>query len=209
MSVKLSSLLNSVCSVNTSTGAESFGGQGVLVMPDFLLTSWHVIEGAKNVTVTGAQGKSARVVQGSPYNRKSSSLDLAFVELTSPISSDVATFSDTTDHIREMKGFLVTMFTGKAAYHTAGLDSSRVSVDARLMGDGMPIRNFLTTVNTGPGYSGSPVFDSRGKLASVLNGRHKFTDDADFPTPKGTYSFYGPSPHRMAGFIRHCLDKIN
>lgn len=177
-------------------------GHGAFILPDVVVTSWHVLQGAKDVVIHNSEGVSARILKGSSLNKRNVDLDLAIAEISRPLTRHPIFYGDTADYLTDMKGFLVHSYTGEASIHKVGIDPTRVLTDLALNGLG---RNFLTDHEIGPGYSGSPVFDSRGRLSSILIG-NLHTEFDNRAAPAGTFSFMGAAPHRLANFIRTTLD---
>lgn len=200
--VDIVDLKETVCKTETVKNGKRFGGHGVLLQPDILLTSWHIINGAEKIIVRNGLGEEARPVRGD-FNVRDKSLDLAIMELSKPLSRKVAVHTSTDTHLHNMAGFLVTRFTGKATVHKIGIDRSRTILDFQEVASGQ--RSYVADIQVGPGYSGSPIFDARGRLGSILAGNAEVMIGNKLVVPENGYSCFGVSPFRLAAFIQKTL----
>lgn len=172
-------------------------GNGVFLRRDMILTSLHIVEGAEIVYATGGDRFIGSTEWGRAPYAADASLDLAILKLKFPMKVRPALLGgDNYDHLADRKGWLVTYFTGEATSHPAGRDAA--FEEAINVPKDIALRcAFSSALEIKKGYSGSPVFDSCGRLStiacSVLN--------AD-PT-----LFFGPTPHRVSAFVRQVLDR--
>ncbi len=199
-------LLDKVCTLAfVKPDGSRTGGQGVLIMPDIVLTAWHVLEDLPldEIRVEHGSGKIASIVRGK-YSRKHPALDLATVEISRPLCKSSFAFVGDNDAMRD--GWLVTNYTGDTTIHRAGIDFRLAAFDAEHLYPEK--RSFISDIATRPGYSGSPVFDSRGRLSSVVSGTVSYAirDTGERVNGHSPYNFAGPTPTRLGWFVRQVLD---
>lgn len=202
-------LTRSICTLNSFNKSSGYTGQGVFLLPDIVLTAWHVVQGARSLTAITPDGRTAEIVRGSPFSKKSETLDLAIVEISRPLSSSVALFSQTERQAMSMKGRLISAFSGFPLSYKAGIDPKALIKEEQ---EGISLRSYLSEAHVRKGYSGSPVFDSTGKLVSIVT---KMThnpvhgNNLESPPneeyPQGLYGFVGPKALATASFIRQAL----
>ncbi len=179
-----------------------FGGHGVLILPDVVLTSWHVLEGGLDVTFINEGGDRAEIVRKSFYNKKDIPLDIATVELSKPLTNMGALFASDGGDFYGGGGWLAHRFSGSSEAYSVKFSSKYYKADMKNRESG--IRTFESDQRVFRGYSGSPVFNKKGELASLLTfGRHKSLKDME--SGNGSKIFGGPSPHRLAAFIRKAI----
>lgn len=201
----LSALMNNVCLVrNHQNGPQDFGGNGVLILPDLLLTSWHIVKGGKDISVTNGEGKTAQLQRGSKLNRKDEELDIAILELSRPLSANIVRLDGAKSCLEKLKGTLMTRYNGQAAQYETGVDATR---DGHCMQSPLQDRNtFLSRIKSCPGYSGSPLFDSEGRLCTVLSG--SYPDESWANRVGDLYRFLAPPPERVNRFIHRTLENL-
>lgn len=158
----------SVVRIASTTGTGNFGAQGVGtgIMVDRegnILTNFHVIEGARSVTVDLTDGTQApaTIVGTDPGN------DLAVVKANIPSSKIAAATLGDSDAVRVGEPvFAIGNPFGLAFTVTSGIVSGRERERAGT--DGRPIRNVLQTdAAVNPGNSGGPLFNARGEVVGI------------------------------------------
>ncbi|MFQ5988599.1 MAG: DegQ family serine endoprotease [Candidatus Methylomirabilales bacterium] len=135
-------------------------GSGVIISRDgYVVTNNHVVEGAKEVTVTLADKReySARVVGRDPKT------DLAVLKIEADESFPVATLGDS-DQLKVGDWVLaIGNPFGLSNTVTAGI----VSAKGRSIGAG-PYDDFIQTdASINPGNSGGPLFNLRGEVVGI------------------------------------------
>lgn len=201
---RMNAMKEAVCSIETKKSKGIYGGHGVFILPDVVVTAWHVIKGAKDTVFINGRGEEAGILSGG-IKKFNTELDLAIVELDRTLCKKPAIYGDTDAYLNDMKGTLVTRFTGPATAHATGVHTSRMVFDYVVNSKGA-MRNFQSEIKCGPGYSGSPVFDSRGRVCTILS-QGQWENQNDYDADKSwSKNFAGPAPYRFAGFIKQSLD---
>ncbi len=170
--------------VTMKAASRPFGegaGSGVVVTPDgFILTNNHVIEAARNLTVSLTEGNefSATVVGADPAT------DLAVIRVGAtgiPIAefgnSDTLRVGQLVIAIGNPLGFQNTVSTGVVS----ALGRSLRSQSGRL------IENVVQTdVSLNPGNSGGPLVDSRGRVIGINTAMISMAQGISFAVPVNT-----------------------
>jgi serine protease Do len=135
-------------------------GSGVIMSRDgYVLTNNHVVEGAKEVTVTLAdkQEYKARIVGRDPKT------DLAVLKIDAPEPLPIAAMGDSDQlNIGDWVVAIGNPF-GLSNTVTAGI----VSAKGRIIGAG-PYDDFIQTdASINPGNSGGPLFNTRGEVVGI------------------------------------------
>lgn len=159
-------------------------GSGIIFTPDgFVLTNHHVVEAAKNVTVTLIDGDSyTATVVGSDAET-----DLAVIRISGNAfpalefgDSDQLRVGQLAIAIGNPLGFQNTVSTGVIS----ALGRSLRSRNGRL------IQNVIQTdVSLNPGNSGGPLVDSRGKAAGVNTAMIQMAQGISFSVPINTAKY--------------------
>ncbi|MFN8638367.1 MAG: trypsin-like peptidase domain-containing protein [Dehalococcoidia bacterium] len=128
-----------------------------------ILTNFHVVDGARSVTVDLTDGTQApaTIVGTDPGN------DLAVVRATLPAEKIVPATLGDSDAVRVGEPvFAIGNPFGLAFTVTSGIVSGRER--ERSGTDGRPIRNVIQTdAAVNPGNSGGPLFNSRGEVIGI------------------------------------------
>lgn len=198
-------LAKSVCVVaiqKPGTGDKGFAlGNGVFLRKDIVLTCLHNIQGADEVLAVNYKGQKAWG-QMAAYSKD---LDSAIIKLDTSLACKTAEIGgDTEDYLHDMKANMVTYYhgaqrgdaLGKPAIYPVGIDKG--------VEEGLHIphnsirRTFASSKTITHGYSGSPIYDSRGLLSSLA-----CSVIFNYET------FQGVTPHRLADFVAQALEKID
>ena len=135
-------------------------GSGVIISKDgYILTNNHVVEGAREVTVTLADKKEykARVVGRDPKT------DLAVVKIEVKKPLPAATLGDSEQ--LKVGDWVVAIGNPFGLNHT--VTSGIVSAKGRVIGAG-PYDDFIQTdASINPGNSGGPLFNMRGEMVGI------------------------------------------
>lgn len=192
----LSPLMNSVCQVRGHFPLHDTAGQGVLLLPDVFLTAWHIVRGADRVSVFNAASERALLQPGTTI-RKDEDLDLALFELSRPLSGMRVPLGGDKHNLARLKGTLMTRYNGDAAQYAAGVDPTWAG--RRMQDPARKQNSFVSALNSQCGHSGAPLFDSKGRLCTVLHG--SYPDGSCANRAGNAYRFLAPPPERVAAFI--------
>ncbi len=135
-------------------------GSGVIISKDgYILSNNHVVEGAKEVTVTLADQKEyeAEVVGRDPKT------DLAVLKIKADLAFPTAKLGDS-ENLR-VGDWVVAIGNPFGLNHT--VTSGIVSAKGRVIGAG-PYDDFIQTdASINPGNSGGPLFNTRGEVVGI------------------------------------------
>lgn len=157
----------------------AWSGSGFALKDGYLVTNYHVVDGAKTITVKGIKGDfsiaySASVAASDKYN------DLALVKINDSRFSGFGTIpysvKTATSEVGEdvfVLGYPLTTTMGDEIKYTTGVISSKTGFqgDVSLYQISAPIQ---------PGNSGGPLFDSRGTLIGVVNAKHQGAENVGY-----------------------------
>lgn len=201
---RLQAIKNSVCAIQSVKGEYVRSGHGVFILPDVVVTAWHVLRGGKDPVFINTAGQEAHI-KSDGLKKFNAEIDIAIVELDRSLCKTPAIYGDTDEYLKDMKGTLATRFTGAATLHAAGLYEERAAFDYLGNNKGA-MRNFKLDIKCGPGYSGSPVFDSRGRVCTLIS-QGQWDNPLDHANDASwSRNFAGPAPYRFASFIKQSLD---
>lgn len=145
--------------------SDKYGGHGVFILPDVVLTSWHVISGSEDMTITNSDGETAKLVGKSSSNKFRKDLDIALFEIDRPLTGHPALFASNDDIFRKEGGFVMSNFDSKLEFIPARLDMLSHMFNSFAQKD---TRQFNLDGRVYPGYSGSPILDAQGRIVSVV-----------------------------------------
>lgn len=154
-------------------------GSGVIISADgYILTNNHVIEGAREVTVTLANHKEfkARIVG------RDAKTDLAVLKIEANASFPTATLGDS-DNL-QVGDWVVAIGNPFGLGHT--VTSGIVSAKGRVIGAG-PYDNFIQTdASINPGNSGGPLFNLKGEVVGINTAIIPYGQGIGFAIPVNT-----------------------
>ncbi len=185
-------------------------GNATFISPSHILTAWHNLSGTAKgeLTFTNCHGHSARMKEGGLKMRSSTS-DLAIVELDKPIGEDLYT-RPINSHLLPEEGF------GRLfALHASGEKEVEMSVkpirDLGRFEDRLPdghIAFECEDKKVRVGHSGAPVVNERGFIVSVLSSAafYQAAQGEEFESISDT--FMGPSPEKISEFVEDFLFRL-
>ncbi|MEJ2365563.1 MAG: DegQ family serine endoprotease [Deltaproteobacteria bacterium] len=154
-------------------------GSGVIISKDgYILTNNHVVEGAKEVTVTVADKNEykARVVGADPKT------DLAVLKIEANRSLPSAALGDSEQ--LKVGDWVVAIGNPFGLSHT--VTSGIVSAKGRVIGAG-PYDDFIQTdASINPGNSGGPLFNMNGKVVGINTAIIPYGQGIGFAIPVNT-----------------------
>ncbi len=156
-----------------------WSGTGFALKDGYIVTNYHVIDGAKSITVNGINGNfntlyHAVVVGADKVN------DLALLKISdssfTSFGSIPYSISATTSEVGEdiyVLGYPLTATMGDEIKLTTGVISSKSGFqgDVALYQISAPIQ---------PGNSGGPLFDNSGNLIGIVTAKHKGTENVSY-----------------------------
>lgn len=162
-----------------------WSGSGLALKDGYIVTNYHVIEGANNVTVQGVNGDfntSYNVaIIGTDKNN-----DLALLKISDSSFTSFGTIpysiSTSTSEVGEdiyVLGYPLTSTMGDEIKLTTGIISSKTGFqgDVALYQISAPIQ---------PGNSGGPLFDKKGNVIGVVSSKHENAENVGYAI-KATY----------------------
>lgn len=167
--------LNSLCMIWAS---EKGLGCGAFISPRHVLTNFHMVTGAANVTVVSADKQRCSDLKRKKFGGKhfgSKANDLAVFELQDPIGADYSPVNLLGDkpfpYGLKATGFLGSAFNGMVQSHGVNFDLPGWGENRRLDVAWSYAMLFRSRLKGRPGYSGSPILGPDGKtIISLLHG---------------------------------------
>lgn len=178
-------MLNSLCRIQV-VQSDGIGGLGcgVFVTPKRIMTAFHVVQGAKSVTIINPDGIRTGMKRRKDGGRHffDADLDVAMIELAAPIAKDFAHAAGNSyiagckrDFTRQVKGYIGTMQSGKPALHEMFIDPIQQLQEASRK---KSMVSFHCTEKVVPGWSGSPIFAEDGfSLLSIVSAHQPVIQD--------------------------------
>lgn len=153
-------------------------GTGFALKDNCVVTNYHVVEGAKSISIRGINGSftksySADVIATDKYN------DLAILKVngvTIPSANIPYSIKTNTAEVGEeifVLGYPLTATMGDEIKLTTGVVSSRSGFqgDVSLYQISAPIQ---------PGNSGGPLFDSKGNIIGIVSAKHTGAENVGY-----------------------------
>lgn len=164
---------------------KQWSGTGFALKDGYIVTNYHVIEGANSITVQGIKGNFNTsynvVIIGADKNN-----DLALLKISSPSFTSFGTIpysiSAGTSEVGEdiyVLGYPLTSTMGDEIKLTTGIISSKTGFqgDVALYQISAPIQ---------PGNSGGPLFDKKGNVIGIVSAKHSGAENVGYAI-KTTY----------------------
>jgi S1-C subfamily serine protease len=160
------------------SSSEKFG-TGFLINKDgYIITNYHVIQNAKNITIKGIKGDFSTSFKANIIAKDISS-DIALLKIESSlIVFDSIPYSINYEVVNQgeqlfVLGYPLINSMGLEIKLTDGLISSSSGYD----GD---ISTYQISAAVQPGNSGGPVFDLNGNLIAIVNAKHKYAENVSY-----------------------------
>lgn len=158
---------------------ENWSGTGFALNDGYIVTNYHVIDGANNITVQGIQGIFNKIynaiVIGTDKNN-----DLVLLRITDQSFAGFGTIpyslSSVTSEVGEdvfVLGYPLTSTMGDEIKLTTGIISSKTGFqgDVALYQISAPIQ---------PGNSGGPLFDNKGNVIGIVSAKHSGAENVGY-----------------------------
>ena len=177
---------NAIRSNDESTDSDgqpynNWSGTGFALKEGYIVTNYHVIEGAKSISIQGVNGDfnnsfNATII-GSDKNN-----DLALLRITDSSFVDFGiipyTITSTPSDVGEeifVLGYPLTSTMGDEIKLTTGIISSKTGFqgDVALYQISAPIQ---------PGNSGGPLFDKNGNIIGIVSAKHAGAENVGYAT---------------------------
>lgn len=156
-----------------------WSGTGFALKDGYIVTNYHVIEGANNISVQGIRGNFntsyKAAIMGTDKNN-----DLALLKISDSSFTNFGTIpysiSATTSEVGEdifVLGYPLTSTMGDEIKLTTGIISSKTGFqgDVALYQISAPIQ---------PGNSGGPLFDKKGNVVGVVSAKHEGAENVGY-----------------------------
>lgn len=166
-------------SITNPSQNQEWSGSGFALKDGYIVTNYHVIEGAKSIQIQGIKGDfstkyNAEVVTTDKFN------DLALLKVSDTKFTGFGTIpynvktsvSDVGEDIFVL-GYPLTSTMGDEIKLTTGVISSKTGFqgDVSLYQISAPIQ---------PGNSGGPLFDNKGNLVGIVNAKHTGAENVGY-----------------------------
>lgn len=158
---------------------KEWSGTGFALKNGYIVTNYHVVDGAKSITIQGVKGdfnKSYKAtIVGSDKNN-----DLALLKISDTSFSGFGaipySISSTTSDVGEdifVLGYPLTSTMGDEIKLTTGIISSKTGFqgDVSLYQISAPIQ---------PGNSGGPLFDKKGNVIGIVSAKHAGAENVGY-----------------------------
>ena len=158
---------------------ETWTGTGFALKNKYIVTNYHVVDGASKISVKGIQGNfnksyTAEIVGLDKIN------DLALIRITDSDFTGFGTIPYSISNITAdvgseiyVLGFPLTATMGEEIKLTTGIISSKTGFqgDVALYQISAPIQ---------PGNSGGPLFDSKGNIIGIVSAKHNGAENVGY-----------------------------
>ena len=166
-------------SITNPSQNQEWSGSGFALKDGYIVTNYHVIEGAKSIQIQGIKGDftikyNAEVIATDKFN------DLALLKVSDSKFAGFGTIpynvktsvSDVGEDIFVL-GYPLTSTMGDEIKLTTGVISSKTGFqgDVSLYQISAPIQ---------PGNSGGPLFDNKGNLVGIVNAKHTGAENVGY-----------------------------
>ena len=165
--------------ITSPSQSQEWSGSGFALKDGYIVTNYHVIDGAKSIQIQGVKGDftikyNAEVIATDKFN------DLALLKVSDSKFAGFGTIpynvktsvSDVGEDIFVL-GYPLTSTMGDEIKLTTGVISSKTGFqgDVSLYQISAPIQ---------PGNSGGPLFDNKGNLVGIVNAKHTGAENVGY-----------------------------
>ena len=162
----------------SNSSPSEWTGTGFALRNNYIVTNYHVIDGAKSISILGINGNFSK-----GYNADviatDKNIDLAILKVNGiTISSSSIPYSVKTTNAEVgeevfVLGYPMTSTMGEEIKLTTGVVSSR----SGFQGD---VSLYQTTAPIQPGNSGGPLFDSKGNIIGIVSAKHTGAENVGY-----------------------------
>lgn len=156
-----------------------WSGTGFALNDGYIVTNYHVVENANNITIQGIKGDFGLAYEASVATTDKFN-DLALLKITDNRFSGFGTIpykvktaiSEVGEDVFVL-GYPLTSTMGDEIKLTTGIISSKTG----FQGD---VSMYQISAPIQPGNSGGPLFDSKGNVIGVINAKHVGTENVSY-----------------------------
>jgi S1-C subfamily serine protease len=164
---------------STSSNAKSSGTGFAISSDGFIVTNYHVVEGAQIIKVRGIKGNFSKTYNAEIIIEDKNN-DIAIIKIDEPDFTNFGTVpytinSDITDVGSSVYalGYPLLSSMGDEVKLTNGIISSKTG----FQGD---ITTYQISVPVQPGNSGGPLFNSKGEIVGIISSKHMAAENASY-----------------------------
>ena len=158
---------------------DDWSGTGFALKEGYIVTNYHVIDGAERISVKGVNGNFNSAYSASVVCHDANH-DLAIIKITDSrfpgferIPYQVKTNSSEVGEDVYVLGYPLTATMGDEIKYTTGVISSKTG----FQGD---ISLYQISAPIQPGNSGGPLFDSKGSLIGIVSSKHSGAENVGY-----------------------------
>ena len=152
-------------------------GSGFALQEGYVVTNYHVVDGAKNITIQGTKDIFSESVDAQIVaTDKDNDLALLKIKGNSPEISlpySIKTFTSDVGEDIWVLGYPLTSTMGDEIKLTTGVISSRSGYEGS-------VSMYQLSAPAQPGNSGGPVFDKEGNLIGIVCSKHREAENATY-----------------------------
>ena len=169
---------NALRKAQEETLPSDWTGTGFALKNNYVVTNYHVIDGAKSISVLGINGNFTKGYSADVI-ATDKNIDLAILEVKGVVipSANIPYSVKTTNaEVGEevfVLGYPMTSTMGEEIKLTTGVVSSR----SGFQGD---VSLYQTTAPIQPGNSGGPLFDSKGNIIGIVSAKHRGAENVGY-----------------------------
>lgn len=164
-----SNTTSAIPSPSYGASAKEWSGTGWSLLDNYIVTNYHVVDGAKTIQVNGIGGDNSRSCSATVVATDKNN-DLAILRLNGVSITNIpyAVTSDLADVGEEIfvLGYPMTQTMGEEIKLTNGIISS-------LSGFEGDMANYQISAPIQPGNSGGPMFDHNGNVIGIVVAKHE------------------------------------
>ena len=169
---------NALKKAQEETLPSEWTGTGFALKNNYIVTNYHVIDGAKSISVLGINGNFTKGYSADVI-ATDKNIDLAILQVngvTIPSANIPYSVKTTNAEVGEevfVLGYPMTSTMGEEIKLTTGVVSSR----SGFQGD---VSLYQTTAPIQPGNSGGPLFDSKGNIIGIVSAKHRGAENVGY-----------------------------
>lgn len=164
---------------NANTYSEKWLGTGFALKGGYVLTNYHVVDGASIINIYGVDGDFITGVKASVIGSDKSN-DLALLKMVGNVPSSFDTipygfkskFADVGEDVYVL-GYPLTATMGEEVKLTNGIISAKTGFEGN-------VSQYQISVPVQPGNSGGPLIDYNGNVIGVVCAKHLGTENVSY-----------------------------